>query len=140
HKTPQWILDRGISRADELIVHARHVKELIVGNYPIPQDRIHVIPHIKLGNTDLQVSSAPIGPPTVLFFGRIWQYKGLEYLIRAEPLISAEVPDVRIVIAGEGEDFSRYRKMMVHPERFVVFNEYISNGKRSELFGSATVV
>ena len=40
--------------------------------------------------------------PTVLFFGRIWEYKGLEYLIRAEPLIAAEVPDAKIVIAGAG--------------------------------------
>jgi len=139
-KTPQWILDRGIHRADELIVHARHVQELMVRNYTILADRIHVIPHIQLGNHHLQANSTVIGPPTVLFFGRIWKYKGLEYLIRAEPLITAQIPNVRIVIAGEGENFSHYRQMMVHPERFVVFNEYISDAQRSELFARATVV
>ena len=72
--------------------------------------------------------------PTVLFFGRIWEYKGLEYLIRAEPLITAEVPNVKIVIAGEGEDFDRYRRLMVHPERFVVYNEYVSDDVRATLF------
>jgi glycosyltransferase involved in cell wall biosynthesis len=55
-------------------------------------------------------------------------------------LITAEVPDVRIVIAGQGEDFARYRRMMVHPERFIVHNEYVSDDKRAELFQRASVV
>jgi glycosyltransferase involved in cell wall biosynthesis len=75
-----------------------------------------------------------------LFFGRIWGYKGLEYLIRAEPLITAQVPDAKIVIAGTGEDFDRYRQMMVHPDRFEVHNEYVTDAKRDELFGRASVV
>jgi len=64
----------------------------------------------------------------------------LEYLIRAEPLITAQVPDARIIIAGRGEDFSRYRQMMVHPEHFVVHNEYISDDKRAKLFRRASIV
>jgi glycosyltransferase involved in cell wall biosynthesis len=76
----------------------------------------------------------------ILFFGRIWEYKGLEYLIRAEPLISARVPDVRILIAGQGEDFSRYARMMVHPEHFIVDNEFISEGRTAEYFRRASIV
>jgi len=78
--------------------------------------------------------------PTVLFFGRVWEYKGLEYLIRAEPLISAKIPDATIVIAGQGEDFGRYRRLMVHPDRFVICNEYVTDERRSELFGQASLV
>jgi glycosyltransferase involved in cell wall biosynthesis len=64
----------------------------------------------------------------------------LEYLIRAEPLITAQVPDVSIVIAGRGEDFTRYRRLMVHPERFTIYNEYVSDDQRAELFQRASVV
>jgi len=32
---------------------------------------------------------------TVLFFGRIWGYKGLEYLVEAEPILRKEVPGAR---------------------------------------------
>jgi glycosyltransferase involved in cell wall biosynthesis len=76
----------------------------------------------------------------VLFFGRIWEYKGLEFLIRAEPLITAEVPDARIVIAGHGEDFARYRQIMIHPDRFTVYNEFIPEERSTELFQQASVV
>jgi glycosyltransferase involved in cell wall biosynthesis len=75
-----------------------------------------------------------------LFFGRIWEYKGLEYLIRAEPLISEQVPDVEIVIAGEGEDFQRYRELMARPDTFRVHNAWISNEQRAEFFNEAAVV
>jgi hypothetical protein len=80
-------------------------------------------------------------PQAVFDFGfhRAAQIR-LEYLIRAEPLITAQVPDAKIVIAGQGEDFARYRRLMVHPDRFLVFNEYVSDDKRAELFRRASVV
>lgn len=141
-KTPQCILDFGYRRADEIVVHAHHVKQLVLDKYDFSRDRVHVIPHIKIGQQEAAWRPA-LGNPgerTILFFGRIWPYKGLEYLIRAEPLITAQVPDAKIVIAGQGEDFSRYRQLMVHPERFIVHNEYISDGQRAELFQQASVV
>jgi glycosyltransferase involved in cell wall biosynthesis len=76
----------------------------------------------------------------ILFFGRIWEYKGLEYLIKAEPFITAQMPQAKIVIAGRGEEFDHYREMMVHPDQFIVHNEYISDEKRAELFRQASVV
>src|SRR5262249_40553785 len=77
---------------------------------------------------------------SVLFFGRLWPYKGLEYLIRAEPRITAEVPGVKIVIAGSGEAYGRYQAMMSHPGRFVIHDEYVSDEKRAQLFRESSVV
>jgi glycosyltransferase involved in cell wall biosynthesis len=141
-KTPQCILELGYRRADEIIVHALHVKQLVLKNYHISSERVHVIPHIKIGTQESAPKHAPGNDHerTVLFFGRIWEYKGLEYLIRAEPLITSQVSGAKIVIAGQGEDFSRYRRMMVNPERFIVYNEYISDVHRAELFREASVV
>lgn len=138
-KTPQWVQDFGFRRADRVIVHGRSLAKVMREEIGIPENRIDVIPHIALGAIE------PSPPQTeddhnVLFFGRIWRYKGLEYLIKAEPLISKQIADVRITIAGRGEDFSRYRQMMKNPARFEVHNSWISDSARNELFQHAAVV
>lgn len=140
-KTPQLMMiwDLGHHRADRLIVHGKQLKQVVVEELGFPDEIVHVIPMIALGD-GLAHGQAQEDDHQILFFGRIWEYKGLEYLIRAEPLITAQVPDVNIVIAGRGEDFNRYRRLMVHPERFTVYNEYLPHDKRDELFRRASVV
>ena len=138
-KTPQAVMDFGYQRASQLIVHAEPLKRMLIDECRIRPELVHVVPHVSLCDLS-DTASSHDDPPTILFFGRIWEYKGLEYLIRAEPLITAEVPEARIVIAGEGEDFGRYRLLMDHPEHFVVYNEYIPDQQRSELFRQASLV
>jgi len=138
-KVPQTIWNFGRHRADQVIVHGKQLKQVAVDELGLPSEIVHVIPMIALWD-DLAMSHVHEDGHQVLFFGRIWGYKGLEYLIRAEPLITAQVPDAKIVIAGQGEDFGRYRRLMVHPERFTVYNEYVTHAKRDELFRRASVV
>ncbi len=139
-KTPQWVLDYGFRRADHVIVHGRALAEQVHDLFRLPHDHIHVIPHVAMGVTPPDTSTEAEQSNEVLFFGRIWDYKGLEYLIQAEPLISAEVPNLKIVIGGEGDDFGRYRQMMKHPERFEVHNRWISDEERADFFRRAALV
>jgi glycosyltransferase involved in cell wall biosynthesis len=138
-KTPQSMLDYGYRQADRVIVHATALVTSIESTIGIPAERIHVIPHVAIGATPMPAAIEE-ADHEVLFFGRIWEYKGLEFLIRAEPLIAEHVSDVRIVIAGEGENFDRYRDLMVHPQRFEVHNRWIGDTERAMLFSRAAVV
>jgi glycosyltransferase involved in cell wall biosynthesis len=125
--------------ARQIIVHSQHVEELLGKELGANAKNIHRVPHIQIG-----LQPAPVrfdeDENLVLFFGRIWEYKGLEYLIRAEPLITSRVPDAQILIAGQGEDFERYRRMMKSPERFLVDNAYISEERAARYFQQASVV
>ena len=137
--TPQQIMDFGFRRADHVIVHGETLKRQVVEHLHLRPERIHVILRVAIGNKNAQSTSEDDGR-TVLFFGRIWEYKGLKYLIQAEPMIAAAVPDAQIVIAGEGEDFKPYRRMINGSARFVVHNRFLSMAERDEIFRRASVV
>lgn len=139
-KTPQGIMRFGFRRANRVIVHGESLKQQVVESLGFKSDRVHVVPHIAIGQGDAASADSREDSNTVLFFGRIWDYKGLEFLIRAEPLISQAIPNARIVIAGEGDDFEPYRRLMAQPDRFVVHNRHISNAERDQLFREASVV
>lgn len=138
-KTPQWLMDYGFRQANQVIVHGNDLVDVVEKEIGFRRDQIHVIPHIAIGEraerpADLERDLR------LLFFGRIWEYKGLDYLIRAQPLVSAVYPQAKFVIGGTGEDFDRYRRMMVDPERFEVHNDWISDELRSQMFAEASVV
>jgi glycosyltransferase involved in cell wall biosynthesis len=132
-------MDFGYRRADHVLVHGKALKRQVIERFGTAAEKVHVIPHIAIGSPSPPTAFHDDGR-TILFFGRIWDYKGLKYLIEAEPLISSAVPNARIVIAGQGDDFAPYRQLMAHPDKFDVHNRFITTSHRDELFRDASVV
>ena len=130
-----WVMMR---LADKIIVHGKELKEQMV-NENVSGSKIEVIPHgdysffTRYGKDGVKEENA------VLFFGRIVRYKGIEYLIRAEPLITEKFPNVKVVIAGRG-DFSEYEDLIEHKKNFEIINEYIPDEKVAELFQKSRIV
>ncbi len=137
--TPQWMMDFGFRRADQVIVHGRSLIDTVVGELGFDRAHVHLIPLVAIG--DLQ-SPMPITDDrqSVLFFGRIWEYKGLEYFIKAAPRVIAEFPQAKFIIGGRGEDMQRYRQMMHDPACFEVHNNWISDAERNQMFASSSMV
>jgi glycosyltransferase involved in cell wall biosynthesis len=81
---------------DRVVVHTRGGAEQLA-QFGVPAERIVRIPH---GTFDTLASIEPPSGRTLLFFGLIRGYKGLDVLVRA----LAEVPDVRLVVAGDPLD------------------------------------
>lgn len=127
--------------ADHVIAHAATAREQLITQYGCRHERVHVIP---IGSYDFYRTIAhntkPERPNTILFFGRIWEYKGLQYLIEAEPLITKAIPDACIIIAGHGENFEKYRQGMINPNRFEVHNYRIPEKEVAHFFQQASVV
>jgi glycosyltransferase involved in cell wall biosynthesis len=61
---------------------------------------VEVVPLPFLG--DVEVAPVP-ATPSLLFFGRISHYKGLDTLLEAMPLVWEKVPEATLTVAGEGE-------------------------------------
>lgn len=133
----------GTRHSDKIIVHGIKLKEIMMKEYGIANEKIHsitigehmVAPFKKYEKQDL-IEDGNL----ILFFGRIQKYKGLEYLIKAEPLITEHITDAKIIIAGGGKSFKVYEKMIVNKERFIIHNNFISFQEGAELFQRASIV
>lgn len=129
--------------SDKIILHGKKLKKQMIKEYHISENKIHsipigeheVAPFKKYIKTNLKEDGN-----LVLFFGRIWKYKGLEYLIMAEPIITKEVPDAKIIIAGVGEKFQKYENMMVNKGNFIIHNYKIPYDEGAELFQRCSLV
>jgi glycosyltransferase involved in cell wall biosynthesis len=115
--TPELVTAYGIKSADALIVHGDSCRELLVKLHgqTVDLSQIHSVDHgviTRFGKGSAQ-SVVPQGSGNVLFFGRIDKYKGLEYLIEAEPILRSFVPGVSIVVAGAAMSHSGYYRNLV---------------------------
>ena len=129
--------------SNRIIVHGEKLKEQMIKEYGLPNEKVHAIPigehqvapFKKYERKDLKEDGN-----LILFFGRTSEYKGLEYLIKAEPMITKGVPDAKIIIAGRSEDFKKYEKMMINKDNFIVHNYRIPYKEGAELFQRCSVV
>jgi glycosyltransferase involved in cell wall biosynthesis len=80
---------------------------------------------------------------TLLFFGLVRPYKGLEYLLRAMPLLADEVDCVLLVVGEFYESKERYTRLIEDlrlGERVELVDRYVKNEEVSLYFRSADVV
>jgi glycosyltransferase involved in cell wall biosynthesis len=94
---------------------------------------IEIVPH---GVDVLRPEPLP-EEPTLLFFGRISHYKGLDILFDAMPQIWESVPATRLVVAGHGEIPA---SDLLDDPRVTVTNEHVPESAVPGLYNGATAV
>lgn len=103
--------------ADQIFVHTELMKRELQREFAVPETRITVIPfgiNNTLPNTGLTKAEARkrlgLGreDKTVLFFGNIAPYKGVEYLAAAFAKLAAHDRSYRLVIAGRPKGCEEY--------------------------------
>ena len=121
-----------LHRAALVFVHADALRDELIEVEALHAPVV-VVPH---GADPPDVARFP-DDPTLLFFGRLSHYKGLDVLLDAMDRIWAHVPRARLVVAGEGE-------LPSHPAladaRVVVRNEHVPEPDVPGLFAEATAL
>lgn len=121
--------------SDCLIVHGKKAKEELNTNkncYIIPHGDYSFFLNYSKDDIDEEENS-------ILFFGRIEEYKGLEYLIKAVSHISNDFPGIKLIIAGSG-DFNGYQNMILNDKNFEVHNRFIPDEEVPSFFQRAKIV
>lgn len=129
-------------RSQQLIVHSDLLKDVLIKQFRVPQHRINVLPHGELGTLFQRYTGNKVvarEPHTLLFFGRIWAYKGLKYLLSAMPLVAKYIPQVKLIIAGQGENVANLLNGL-DEKHYEVFNDFIPVEAVAGLFERSTAV
>jgi glycosyltransferase involved in cell wall biosynthesis len=102
---------------DHIFVHTEKMRCELIDEFGVQGARVTVIPfgiNNSLPNTSLttlearqRLGIAP-GEKTILFFGNITPYKGLEYLVAAFKQLQAGRENYRLIIAGKPDKCENY--------------------------------
>jgi D-inositol-3-phosphate glycosyltransferase len=96
--------------SDHIFIHTEKMKQQLIDWFGVQGKRLTVIPfgvNNAVPNTGLTSAEAKQhlgigdGERTILFFGRITPYKGLDYLIAAFQQMQARADNCRLIIAGK---------------------------------------
>jgi len=127
------LANRALLRAAGLIfVHGERLREELIANAR-PSAPIVVVPHGVDAGDRLPLPDRP----SILFFGRMSPYKGLDVLLDALPLVWEKAPETTLTVAGAGdvEDHPTLADPRVELRR-----EHVPDDELPDLFGSATCV
>ncbi|MBN1661681.1 MAG: glycosyltransferase [Anaerolineae bacterium] len=139
-----------LSRGDEFIVLSEDDYADLRG--ALPGASIHLARHptyeVFNARTATRESARSLlgyadGDHLMLFFGFVRRYKGLGHLLRALPLVPADL-DVKLLIVGEfWEAESEYRRLAEEvgvADRVQMINRYVPNEEMGVYFSAADVV
>ena len=120
----------GLLAADSVIAVSRYTRQRICDNYPIDPRKVKVIHNAGDDNIHLPASLGYSGrrPKTVLFVGRLTAQKGPRYFLLAAEKVLKLAPDIRFLMAGDGDERSQLEKMVkeMHIEDRVLFAGFLS--------------
>jgi glycosyltransferase involved in cell wall biosynthesis len=144
-RIPRWFADSLILNSDGIVVHGVNLREGAERRYPSLKGKVEILSHLPLTRYRRIAESHNMrkaaGPTVnILFFGRIYAYKGLDVLIASVPMIVEHHRDIRVTIAGKGEDIDTYKQMMADETFFDVRNRYVPDEEAAQLFTDADIV
>jgi len=143
-KSKSWkikLFHRSRQLSNKLIVHGEILKQQFIRKFERSAEDVFVVPHGALFSyVPDNENKIDEEPHTVLFFGRIHKYKGLKYLIEAEPLVSEVLPEFKIIVAGQGQDLEIYRSLLSSNTHFELHDHFIANRDVYKFFLRASTI
>ncbi|MFN3524854.1 MAG: glycosyltransferase family 4 protein [Paracoccus sp. (in: a-proteobacteria)] len=145
-RLPDWSARLMARQSDHLVVHGLAIRQAAAARLGKPMSRIHVVPHpaitryADLARTHALVRTAGPAGLRVLMFGRLFAYKGVDDLIRAEAILGDRLAGLSLTIAGRGDDPSRLEALMGQPQRYDIRLGHIADRDVAQLFLDTDIV
>ena len=129
-RVPRVFATTLIRQTDAVIVHGHALCAAAVKELPIRADQVYVMPLVSplipnSGSEPVKQARPTTAFSGFFFFGRILEYKGLPYLLKAMRLVNEHMKNVRLIIAGQGDDISLYPDLLSGASYLDIRNQFI---------------
>lgn len=148
----RWLAKFGLGSSDAFIVQNPRERDRMLAHIPAAEINICKIPiypplaDINIDRTEARkhLSLTPGGPPIILFFGIVRDYKGLDVLLNALSCLHVEDQKPMLLIAGEFWDSKTdYRSMIGQlgiKDQVIIDDRYIPNEEVGIYFSAADLL
>lgn len=132
----------GMLAADRVIAVSQQTRTQLIEKYGIDARKIEVIYNAAAEGEGAGKREKPrVHRRTVLFLGRLVKQKGPDYFLRAAEKVLEVEPDVRFIVAGQGEMLPELKKLATELgiRRQVTFAGFLDRKRAAEVFGGASL-
>lgn len=106
----------------------------------IPRNNVKVV-YNGVDLKSYQSSAQLAKKPTIICLARMKKYKRIDVLIEAVPEVLKEIPDLRVILVGEGNDSARLkgiaRKNKI--QKIIEFTNFVPSKEKADLLASSWV-
>lgn len=138
------------SGVDRVIAISQYIKKILIEFYHFDKARISLIYNgvdVERFRPGIDGSSVRVrygihDSPTVLYLGRMDPYKGVQFLLRAAPIVLQELPNAKFVVAGGTRfDQVKIQDLTSSPKirNALVFTGYVPEGDVPSLYAACDV-
>ena len=135
------IEQRGMAAADKVIAVSNLTRSIVINRYGITAEKVEVVHNAVLPeDNEIEVER---GTPlkTVTYLGRITYQKGPDYVIDAAAKVLTRTNDIRFVMAGSGDLFSRsvHRVAALGLKKWFHFPGFLRGDEVRQMFAQSDV-
>lgn len=101
----------GLSNSDLVVAVSQYTAQIVIDRYRITPHKINIVHNAYSVSPDVSLKRKRLfKDPLILFLGRITLQKGPDYFLRVAERVLERFPNVRFIMAGAGDMFSRILK------------------------------
>lgn len=97
--------------ASQIIVPSDYLGKIISSYYNIPTSKIKTIYNAAEPDTDNSAEQIKPDPNQIITVARLVPWKGVDGIIRAVKMLHQKIPDIKLVIAGDGPEMQHLKQL-----------------------------
>ena len=109
-KIEKMINGKTLRTGTKILVSNNDTKKIIIDEYNVSAKNIAIIPN----GVDLSMFKTNVkkNPKKIIFAGAMYYHRGLDVLLESIPLVVKEIPDVKFVLLGSGNEMDKLKEIV----------------------------